>query len=190
MTALNDTKGFKCHVCERKFPRKITLFYHIRRIHFNLQAKIPYAELKKVNQVWFEKVLNSDIVVEIKKTGQNTLIIRKLDENTNIKVTDTNTEIIDLSSLYPVAKAIEPRVDCDICKRSYVKKDYKKHFQEIHMKSIKHHCNNCKRNFKRSYQYLQHVCNKARRLKGVTQALKNNSDIRIASVESLSISLG
>ncbi|CAG9790502.1 unnamed protein product [Diatraea saccharalis] len=91
----------KCDVCSKTCPNMTRLRLHIRKEHFNLQAKIPYCNQKRVNQVWFEKVLNCNNIMEIRKTGPNTLLMRKMDENTAIKVYENHTAIIDLSDIYP-----------------------------------------------------------------------------------------
>ncbi|XP_063631174.1 zinc finger protein 808-like [Cydia splendana] len=172
--------NFKCQVCEKTFNQRFQLTYHIRREHFNLQAKTPYCELKKINQVWFENVLNSNSVLEIKKTGHNTLVMRKLDENTGIKVSDTNTKITDLSSIYPVHNRSRVKVQCHICRKMYLKITIKKHMEEKHTNNYgrNYECNNCKRTFKRAYFFLQHVCNKVPKRKG-------KKPIVIESVQSL-----
>lgn len=92
----------ECNVCHQIYQTSGQLKMHIRAVHFNLQAKIPYCEQKKVNQVWFEKVLNCNNVMEIKKIAPNTLVMRKLNEKTAIKVVENNTKMIDLSKLYPI----------------------------------------------------------------------------------------
>ncbi|XP_073966258.1 uncharacterized protein isoform X2 [Choristoneura fumiferana] len=157
---------FKCQVCEKTFGQQFQLTYHIRRHHFNLQGKTPYCELKRINQVWFENVLNSNNIMEIKKTGHNTLVMRKLDTNTGIKVSDTNTETIDLSTVYPIHNRSRIKVQCHICKKMYLKITIKKHMDEKHSDVHRHECNNCNRTFKRSYFFLRHVCNREPRARG------------------------
>ncbi|KAI5639284.1 hypothetical protein NE865_08144 [Phthorimaea operculella] len=181
-----NTVKFSCQVCNNDFKTSTALRYHIRSQHFNLQAKIPYAEYKKVNQIWFEKVQNSNKIMEIRKTGHNTLIMRTLDENTGIKVNEVNRKIIDLNHLYPSESEKNVRVICDECGKSCLKRDFKKHFEETHLNKKRHECNLCKRTFKRSYLFLQHKCGSIRRIRGVTQN-KYDNDIRISSVESLTM---
>ncbi|XP_049884304.1 zinc finger protein 568-like isoform X2 [Pectinophora gossypiella] len=175
-------KVHHCNVCSKTYKLKKLLTYHIRRHHFNLQAKIPYAERKKVNQVWFEKVLNSNKILEIKKASENTLIMRGLDENTGIKVPVVNDKVIDLSNIYPVDR--HSIVTCDLCQKSFQKRNFKKHYEEIHLNKKKMHCNNCNQVFKRAYQFLQHRCHVVRN-RGIKHGQEVN--LRIASVESLSI---
>lgn len=169
---------YKCHVCDRTFSQKFQLTYHIRRYHFNLQGKTPYCELKRINQVWFENVLNSNNVMEIKKTGHNTLVMRKLDANTGIKVSNTNTETIDLSTVYPINNRSRIKVQCHICKKMYLKITIKKHMDEKHSDVHRHECNNCNRTFKRSYFFLRHVCTREKKPRG-------KKSITIEKVQSL-----
>ncbi|XP_031767800.2 uncharacterized protein LOC113521024 [Galleria mellonella] len=128
----NNSDGHKlsqsyCKVCNQDFTNVWKLRYHIRRDHFNLQAKIPYCDMKKVNQVWFEKVQNSNKIIEVRKTGHNSLIFRRLSEKTAIKVIDTCANIVDLSNLYPTirrspAKSSRVLVECDICQKKLLKR--------------------------------------------------------------------
>lgn len=189
ITLENERSGaLKCDVCNQTFSKDFLLRIHIRKFHFNLKAKVPYAEIKKVNQVWFEKVLNTNKIIEIKKTGNNTLVLRKLDDNTAIKITDNDRQTIDLSNMYPTYNAKEKKTNCKYCNKNILKRDHKKHVDEVHLKKTKHNCNNCNRSFKRSYQYLQHQCGKLHKLKGVKQA-KDCQEFRICSVESLQVPL-
>ncbi|XP_028167186.1 zinc finger protein 568-like [Ostrinia furnacalis] len=171
----------KCPGCDKPFAEMFQLRYHIRRQHFNLKAKLPYCNQKKVNQVWFERVHNSNNVMEIRKTGPNTLVMRKLDENTAIKVAEQNTEEIDLTHIYPTGEMVG-KVECKICQKEYERKSIKKHMEEVHYNKRKHHCNNCDSTFKRLYQFLKHVCTKQRPPRGVKQV---SDDIIIASFQSL-----
>lgn len=190
ITLQNETdKGFKCVVCKHNFSSDFLLRIHIRKFHFNLKSKVPYAEIKKVNQTWFEKVLNSNKIIEIKKTGKNTLVLRKLEDSTAIKVMDVNdSETIDLSNMYPTHNPKSQQTKCKYCNKLYLKRDYKKHVDEVHLNKTKHNCNNCHRNFKRSYQYLKHQCGRLLKVKGVKQS-RDCQEFKISSVESLQIPL-
>ncbi|KAL4702189.1 hypothetical protein ACJJTC_013985 [Scirpophaga incertulas] len=92
----------KC-VCQKAYSTHAKLRFHIRKDHFNLQATLPYCEQKKVNQVWFEKVRNCNNIMEIKKTAPNTLVMRKMNEKTAIKVVESNRQTIDLTEMYPTS---------------------------------------------------------------------------------------
>lgn len=176
---------FQCNVCQSSYPQLCLLKYHIRKAHFNLTSHPPYCELQKVNQVWFERVLNTNIIVEMRKMDHNTIIIKKLDGSLNVQVLEKYRKLIDLRSVYPIGRSME-RVTCHLCKKIYVKRDMKKHMDEKHCKIAKHKCNNCCRTFKRSYAFLKHVCNKVWKMPGVKH---QRESIKIASVESLSIPL-
>lgn len=171
----------RCEACDALFAQNWQLRYHIRRFHFNLLAAIPHAHAKEVNQVWFEKVLNTNLVMQIKKTGANSLIMKPIPPNAGVTIHSDN-KLIDLSEQYPTGRKKIDEI-CGICFKIYRKKDIKKHMDEKHFKIMKHRCNNCCMSFKRSYQFLQHVCHKTRhRIKGVQQC--KTSSIKIASVES------
>ncbi|CAG9119923.1 unnamed protein product [Plutella xylostella] len=154
-------KYYSCTVCDERYQQKWRLVRHIRLAHYNLEAKTLSCELKKVNQVWFEKVLNSNTVMEMKKTGQNVLVMRKLGPNTAIKVHDTNNPVTDLSDLYPTSA--DETVECSFCKKRFNKRCLTKHIEERHLSVQRHHCNNCNSSFKRHYLYIRHVCNKTRK---------------------------
>lgn len=100
-TAHISDKSPMCKACQLKFSTARDLRFHIREFHFNLLTKVPYCSLKKVNQVWFEKVENSKNIVEIKKATENMLLLRKLDDNTAIKVGELPTNVLDLRGMYP-----------------------------------------------------------------------------------------
>lgn len=179
-------------MCEAKYSAMWKLKYHIRGTHFNLIAGTSNFETKKVNQVWFEKVLNTTKLVEIRKTGPNTLVMRPLAPDSTVKLSDRPTDKVDLHSMYPTGRRRNTDVMCKICKKLFRCRDLKKHIQEAHQKDFaKHKCNNCDMTFKRSYIYLKHVCHKAdgrfrkRRIDGVTQFGKRG--ITIANVSSLQL---
>ncbi|XP_013188961.1 uncharacterized protein LOC106133696 [Amyelois transitella] len=109
-----DTKIHFCPVCSKNYVNFSTLRYHIRQAHFNLISKTPYYEQKKINQVWFENVLNSDAVIEVHKTGVNSLVIRRLSKNTAIKVHKTETSKVDLTNMYPTYNR-KKLVQCTEC---------------------------------------------------------------------------
>ncbi|CAG4938680.1 unnamed protein product [Parnassius apollo] len=96
--------SFICDVCRITFLENQQLKHHIRRIHFNLKATTPHYELKSVNQVWYEKVMNSHELIEIKKTGQNTLVMKKSEPNCTVQIAEVdNANAMDLSYLYPTS---------------------------------------------------------------------------------------
>ncbi|CAH2083432.1 unnamed protein product [Euphydryas editha] len=148
-----------CEGCGKSFGNG-GLRYHIRRSHYNLVAKITSHDEKQMNEVWYESVLNTDSVVEIKKAGHNLLFIRKLESNKEVRLSDDNV-LIDFTSLYPTGNKVTTTT-CDICNIEMLKRDFKKHYDEKHGKLRKHHCNNCNVTFKRSYLFLRHTCNKTK----------------------------
>lgn len=150
--------------------------YHIRREHYNLKAKIPLSINKEVNEVWFEKVLNSQSIVEIKKVSHNLLLIRKCEENIPESIQECE-EILDLTQFYPTGKRSH-LITCDICNMKVLKRTFKKHYEERHSKLERHHCKVCNISFKRSYFFARHECNKPRRR-------RRRMNIHISKVESL-----
>lgn len=130
-------KKHTCVACLMKFQYVCQLKYHIRKQHFNLTGQTPYCDLKSINQVWFEKVLNTNVIVEIKKLGHNYLLIRKLNENTSIKVTDSEREVFDLRVNYPLSSETkvltkQGMASCRLCSKVCTKKHWKKHIEEFH----------------------------------------------------------
>ncbi|KAM3955054.1 uncharacterized protein ACR2FA_011063 [Aphomia sociella] len=120
-------KKSHCYVCDRNFSNVWDLRYHIRQTHFNLKARSPYCDIKKINQVWFEKVQNTNYILEIKKTGQNSLSLRRMNENTAIKVLERHTEVIDLDYMYPTTRQSTKKspsvyVECELCKKKFLKR--------------------------------------------------------------------
>ncbi|CAK1592521.1 unnamed protein product [Parnassius mnemosyne] len=122
--------SFTCSVCHISFSSNQQLKHHIRRIHFNLRAKTPQYEFKSINQVWFEKVMNSHELMEIKKTGQNKLVMKKSEPNFTVQIAEVDNAM-DLSYLYPTNSKSQ-KIQCDICKNFVLKKDYKEHRAEQH----------------------------------------------------------
>nr|XP_026490667.1 zinc finger protein 320-like [Vanessa tameamea] len=165
-----------CSACEKSFANKGGLKYHIRRSHFNLVTKIPSYSKKQINQVWFEKVLNTDSIVEIKKSGNNVLLIRKYTDNKQVRVQECKV-LLDLSTLYPTGNRVTT-TECEICKMVILDRDFKKHYDEKHSEVKKHHCNNCNMTFKRSYFFVRHTCNKKKRK-------RNKLQCKISKIESL-----
>lgn len=121
-----------CQACQINFFHQRDLKHHIREYHFNLLSNAPYSDFKKVNQVWFEKVMNSKNIVEIKKVAQNILLMRKLDDNTAMKVSSHDTEVIDLRDVYPTL--YKYKMKCDYCFKSYDKGYINKHINDVHLK--------------------------------------------------------
>ncbi|XP_072946905.1 uncharacterized protein [Epargyreus clarus] len=154
---LEDTQKYFCTVCPKSYAQTTNLKYHVRKDHYNMKAKVVEGELREINAVWVERVQNSDALIEITKTGPSTYLMKKTTHTDAVVAPCTDT--IDLSMLYPTCSRVI-RVPCHLCKKTYYKRDFKKHINEKHKNVKKHKCNNCSKGFKRVYQYLKHVCNK------------------------------
>ncbi|CAF4913729.1 unnamed protein product [Pieris macdunnoughi] len=119
---------FYCTACEKSYKAQAKLKYHIRSKHFNLKTKTTNIDKKNINDVWFEKVVNTDFVAEIKKASYTKLIIRRSESREVI--TDIK-EIVDVSEQYPT-KCFDVKAECNECHQIICKKDFKKHFKLKH----------------------------------------------------------
>ncbi|XP_045541348.1 uncharacterized protein LOC106717244 isoform X1 [Papilio machaon] len=122
---IKSNNPLTCNICQKTFNSSQPLRFHIRQMYFNLKAKTLLHEMKKVKQVWVEKVLNSNDLIEITKTGPNTLLMKKTERNA---IVEPNVEIkeIDLSYLYPTYNKYHYK-ECTICEVKVPRKRYKKH---------------------------------------------------------------
>lgn len=71
-------KQFNCTACEKSYKHERRLINHIRSKHFNLKTQGSKMEKKNINDIWFEKVLHTDYIAEIKKESANKLVIRRI----------------------------------------------------------------------------------------------------------------
>ncbi|XP_013163337.1 PREDICTED: uncharacterized protein LOC106114614 [Papilio xuthus] len=122
---LGSKNPLTCKICQKTFKTSQPLRIHIRQMYFNLKAKTLLCDMKKVQQVWVEKVLNSNELIEIRKTGPNSLLMKKTKQNA---IVESNEDIkeIDLSYLYPTNNKYQFK-ECNICEVKISRKKYKKH---------------------------------------------------------------
>ncbi|XP_038220430.1 uncharacterized protein LOC119838527 [Zerene cesonia] len=118
-----------CTACNLSFAQPIRLKYHIRSHHYNLKSKLPMFLKKDVNEVWFERVSNTDNVAEITKVADYKLLVRKTDFNEPFN--EDSGEDVDVTDLYPFEYKRE-KVECNECNILITRKDYKKHFKNNH----------------------------------------------------------
>ncbi|XP_035457350.1 uncharacterized protein LOC118281027 [Spodoptera frugiperda] len=151
----NNTKH-KCVACKKQFHYNCLLKYHIRREHFNLKGYRPYYETQNINQIWFEKVLNTDFLAKMTKISNNEIAVQKLNEGTTIKPTEMVCEEIDLHFLYPTNRS-QP-LKCSLCSETYAREKFKKHFMESHGLMLKKSCDKCKQKFVSPTGVVDHIC--------------------------------
>ncbi|XP_013136978.1 PREDICTED: uncharacterized protein LOC106102017 isoform X2 [Papilio polytes] len=113
-----------CKICKKTFKTNQPLRYHIRQMYFNLKAKTLIYEMKKVKQVWVEKVLNSNELLEITKVGPNVLRMKKTEPNAVIE--PDNVKEIDLSYLYVTYQRYKCK-NCPVCDDKVPKIKYTEH---------------------------------------------------------------
>ncbi|XP_022833990.1 zinc finger protein 624-like [Spodoptera litura] len=154
----NNTKH-KCVACKKQFHYNCLLKYHIRREHFNLKSFRPYYETQNINQIWFEKVLNTDFLAKMTKLSNNMIAVQKLNEGTTIKPTEIVPEEIDLHLLYPTNRT-QP-LKCSLCSEPYTRKKLKRHFKEIHGLVLKKVCDKCKKKFRSPMGVVNHICSES-----------------------------
>ncbi|KAF9406175.1 hypothetical protein HW555_013358 [Spodoptera exigua] len=154
----NNTKH-KCVACKKQFYYNCLLKYHIRREHFNLKAFRPYWETQNVNQIWFERVLNTNFLAKMTKISNNEIAVQKLKEGTNIKPTEMEREEWNLNFLYPT-NGKQP-LKCRICSETYTREKFTKHFKESHGLVLKKYCEKCRKRFKSAMAGANHVCMKS-----------------------------
>ncbi|CAH2064514.1 unnamed protein product, partial [Iphiclides podalirius] len=83
-------KTYRCGVCQVKYCENRLLLWHIRRTHFNLGGKQTSHSAKLLNETWVERVLRSDVYVEMTKLTPNVIAIRKLTQNVQEPPTATD----------------------------------------------------------------------------------------------------
>ncbi|XP_045509250.1 uncharacterized protein LOC123704793 [Colias croceus] len=118
-----------CAACNQAFAQLKRLKYHIRSNHYNLKSKIPIFLKKNVNDVWFERVSNTDNIAEMTKVTEYKLLVRKTEFDETI--VNDDTEDVDVSDLYPIEYKKE-KIECNECNIVLTRKDYKKHFKKNH----------------------------------------------------------
>ncbi|KAL4711053.1 hypothetical protein ACJJTC_015229 [Scirpophaga incertulas] len=179
-------KAYTCKACGVKYCEERLLKYHIRKLHFNLQEKQANSE-KKLNETWIERVLESDVCVQITKVNNNVISIKKceiVDNNENKKKLGDWTKAEPfkeyINSVFAgIDKSQYSRAICDYCNKEMLKKSLQNHMREKHLKVRRFECENCKRSFYRHYQMMNHTCGQPMRRKqmNVKHEIVKNQEI-------------
>lgn len=156
---------YKCIACDTSFCEERLLKYHIRKKHFNFQENEPTFVQKQLNETWVERVLESEVCVEMTKVNNNILNIKKIPKSNALKITTDNVEanrfkeymssVIASKDKSQYSKAI-----CDYCNKEMLKKSLIAHIRERHTRSKQFYCEQCKQGFNRQYQMVNHICGK------------------------------
>lgn len=156
---------FKCMACGISYCEGRLLKLHVRKTHYNLQAQEELHLKKTLNETWVEKVKDSKVCVEMTKVNNNVIVIKKCvkPEVKDILMVNNNSEIQDLSLTYSINHY--SKVVCDYCKKEMLKKSLVNHIRETHFNFRKFKCAECKRQFHRHYQMVNHICGKKARQK-------------------------
>lgn len=158
---------YKCMACGINYCEERLLKYHIRKQHYNLNSNKTTHHEKKPNETWVERVMQSEICVEMTKIEENAIVIKKSptikkslpNKNTSEKSTfqEYMTSVFATNDMSHYSKAI-----CDYCNKEMLKKSLQSHIRERHLKLKRFNCEICKISFSRHYQLVNHVCGKVR----------------------------
>lgn len=159
---------YKCIACDISYCEERLLKYHIRKQHFNLHSKEnPKTKLdqKKPNETWVERVMQSEICVEMTKIGDNTVTIKKSPQTKKVVTTKDTLEKTKfqeyISSVFAITdKSQYSKAICDYCNKEMLKKSLQSHIRERHLKLKRFKCNECNASFSRHYQMVNHICGK------------------------------
>lgn len=155
-------KGFSCKACGARYCEERLLKYHIRKEHFNLQSSRSLID-KKPNEIWVERVKESQVCVEMTKVNDNVISIKKFG---TIKMEDRQAKSKEFSHFKEYMHSVFACTDnsqyskaiCDYCNKEMLKKSLQSHIRERHLKLKRFKCDICSRSFSRHYQLVDHVC--------------------------------
>ena len=151
---------YNCIACGASFCEERLLKYHIRKKHFNFQNNEPKYMEKQMNETWVERVLESEVCVEMTKVNNNVINIKK----SSVKIKDnpeTSRFKEYMSSVFASKdKSQYSKAVCDYCKKEMLKKSLLPHIRERHLRLKKFSCEECKQFFSRHYQLVNHICGK------------------------------
>ncbi|CAB3258297.1 unnamed protein product [Arctia plantaginis] len=156
---------YKCYVCGISYCEERLLKYHIRKQHFNLHAKESALDKKKPNETWVERVIQSEICVEMTKVNESTIMIKKSPKTvpfTQNKQASEKTKFREyISSVFAKTdKSQYSKAVCDYCNKEMLKKSLQSHIRERHLLLKRFKCEECNIKFSRHYQLVNHVCGK------------------------------
>ncbi|XP_028167036.1 zinc finger and BTB domain-containing protein 17-like [Ostrinia furnacalis] len=164
---MDNDKNYTCQACDASYCEERLLKYHIRKEHFNLQQKNLDIDKKSLNETWVERVLETEVCVEMTKVNNNVIAIRKVGsvksesqedgKNVNNPFQQYMRSIFASKDKSQYSKAV-----CDYCNKEMLKKSLQSHIRERHLKLRRFKCETCLRTYNRHYQLVNHVCGKFR----------------------------
>jgi transposase-like protein len=135
--------GFSCLACGVKYCEERLLKYHIRKEHFNLQPKDQVAGVssvvkKPINETWVERVMETEVCVEMTKVNDKVITIKKCktvknEHQNNADNKNTFTDYIN-SVFASKDKSQYSKAVCDYCNKEMLKKSLRNHIRERHLK--------------------------------------------------------
>lgn len=155
---------YKCIACGVSFCEERLLKYHIRKKHFNFQDSAPTYIKKQLNETWVERVLETEVCVEMTKVNSNTINIKKSSKAIKVKKNPETTRFKEYMSSVIASqdKSQYSKAVCDYCKKEMLKKSLLPHIRERHLRLKKFSCEACKQAFSRHYLLVNHICGKYR----------------------------
>lgn len=163
-------KEYPCKACGATYCEERLLKYRIRKEHFNLQQKNSIVD-KKPNETWVERVMESQVCVEMTKVNNNVISIRKYGtikmEVDKSVLQESNFQEYMHSVFACTDKSQYSKAICDYCNKEMLKKSLQSHIRERHLKLKKFKCEICSRSFNRHYQLVDHVCGQFRKRRQV-----------------------
>ncbi|CAG9790455.1 unnamed protein product [Diatraea saccharalis] len=167
---------YNCRACGAKYCEERLLKYHIRKEHFNLQQKDESIIKKPINETWVERVLESNVCVQMTKINNNVISIKKcgtFKKEVKQEVDENDKFITYVNSVFGCNdKSQYSKAICDYCNKEMLKKSLPNHIRERHLNIRKFICDICKRSFNRHYQMTDHRCGKKVRRSCKGTALK------------------
>lgn len=165
---VSDSKYYSCMACDASYCEERLLKYHIRKEHFNLQQKDLDVDKKMLNETWVERVLETEVCVQMTKVNNNVITIKKcgslkLENQEEDKIDDNHFKQYMHSVFASKDKSQYSKAVCDYCNKEMLKKSLQSHIRERHLKLRRFKCETCLRSFKRHYQLADHICGKFRR---------------------------
>lgn len=153
---------YKCIACGVSFCEERLLKYHIRKKHFNFQENEPAYVDKQFNETWVERVLETEVCVEMTKVNNNVINIKKSPIELKIKDNLERSRFKEYMSSVIASKdkSQYSKAVCDYCKKEMLKKSLLAHIRERHLRLKKFSCEECKQAFSRHYQLVNHICGK------------------------------
>ncbi|XP_047039645.1 zinc finger protein 62-like [Helicoverpa zea] len=155
---------YKCIACGASFCEERLLKYHIRKKHFNFQENEPTFVQKELNETWVERVLESEVCVEITKVNNNIINIKKSLNSKEVTPKENDEKSRFKEYMFSVIASKEKsqysKAICDYCKKEMLKKSLLAHIRERHLRIKKFSCEQCKQGFSRHYQLVDHICGK------------------------------